>query len=133
MARKGSGGTPKTHRQRRNYFFVPTGATGTLGEPTQVNVLVSGDAERDILDGIAFYGAIGPDVGNYFYLSILADLQALSVFGGVHSKRFGYHCMPAKRFPFAIYYAVSDSTVYVVAILDERRDPDWIARRLERG
>lgn len=75
-----------------------------------MNVLVSGDAERDILDGIAFYGAYGPDVGNYFYLSILADLQALSVFGGVHSKRSGYHCMPAKRFPFAIYYAVSDST-----------------------
>lgn len=41
--------------------------------------------------------------------------------------------MPAKRFPFAIYYAVSNDTVYVVAILDERRDPEWIRRRLERG
>ena len=98
-----------------------------------MNVLVSDDAERDILDGIAFYDANGPDVGNYFNVSILADLQALSVFGGIHSTRLGYHCMPAKRFPFAIYYTVSDSTVYVVAILDERRDPDWIARRLDRG
>lgn len=97
-----------------------------------MNVLVSRDAEGDIIDGVAFYDAKGRDVGNYFYLSMMADLQALSVFGGIHSKRFGYHCMPAKRFPFAIYYSIIDSSVFVIAVLDERRDPDWIAQRLKR-
>jgi len=95
-------------------------------------VLVSVEAEADIIDGIAFYEAKGQEVGNYFYLSIMADLHALAVFGGIHSKRFGYHCMPAKRFPFAIYYSIADDTVHVVAILDERRDPDWVNQRLCR-
>ncbi len=98
-----------------------------------MNVFVSFDAEEDILGGIAFYNANGNNVGDYFYLSIMADVQALAVFGGIHSKRFGYYCVPAKRFPFAVYYSIVDSSVYVIAILDERRDPDWIAHRLRRG
>ena len=41
--------------------------------------------------------------------------------------------MPAKRFPYAVYYYLASDEVLVVAILDERRDPDWIKRRLDRG
>ncbi len=97
-----------------------------------MNVLVSLDAQADFLAGIAFYDANGTSVGNYFRQAILADLHSLSLYGGVHSIRFGFHCMPAKRFPFAIYYAVSDDDVLVIAILDERRDPQWIEARLRR-
>lgn len=95
-------------------------------------VLVSNDAERDIHDGVAFYEASGKDIASYLYRSILVDLQSLSVFGGIHAKRFGYHRMSAKRFPFSIYYNILDSSVRVVAVLDERRDPDWIRTRLTR-
>lgn len=98
-----------------------------------MKVVVSGEAEADIVNGIAFYDLSGLNVGNYFYLSLMADLQSLTLFGGIHSIRFGYHCMPAKRFPYAIYYSIIDSTAYVVAILDERRDPSWVRRRLVRG
>jgi len=96
-------------------------------------VQISDDAESDLADGVAFYDQHGLEVGDHFRDSILADLQSLSVFGGVHSKRFGYHCMAAKRFPYAIYYLANETTVFVVAILDERRDPEWIRRRLARG
>ncbi|HAN99413.1 MAG TPA: hypothetical protein DCQ98_19220 [Planctomycetaceae bacterium] len=95
-------------------------------------VLVSLEAQSDLVDGIAFYDANGSDVGDYFRHAILADLQSLSIFGGVHAKRFGFHCMPAKRFPFAIYYEVALGEVRVVAVLDERRDPNWIEARLLR-
>lgn len=98
-----------------------------------MKVLVSSDAEQDLLEAIAFYNANGSEVGDYFYRSLLTDLQGLAVFGGAHSKRLGYHCMPAKRFPFAIYYTATESTVYVIAVLDERRDPNWIESRLKRG
>ncbi|MCA9226500.1 MAG: hypothetical protein KDA47_12850, partial [Planctomycetales bacterium] len=74
---------------------------------------MSTDAERDIDEGITFYNSTGHDVGSYFYRSILVDLQSLTLFSGIHPKRFGFHCMPAKRFPFAIYYAVSNDIVYV--------------------
>jgi len=42
--------------------------------------------------------------------------------------------MLSKRFPFGIYYEVEADVVYVYAILDLRRDPLWIRKRLrERG
>lgn len=96
-----------------------------------MNVVVSSDAERYLVDGIAFYSQNGDSVGQYFRNAILSYLQSLAVVGGVHEKRFGYFCMPAKRFPFAIYYSLSDDTVSVVAVLDERRNPDWIQHRLQ--
>lgn len=54
------------------------------------------------------------------------------LYAGVHPKKFGsYHCMFAKRFPFAIYYKMNEDLVYVHAILDCRRDPGMISERLE--
>ena len=38
--------------------------------------------------------------------------------------------MLSKRFPFGIYYEVEDGVVYVYAILDLRRDPFLIQKRL---
>ena len=38
--------------------------------------------------------------------------------------------MLSNRFPFGIYYEVEDDVVYVYAILDLRRDPLWIRKRL---
>lgn len=96
-----------------------------------MNILISSDAEDDISNSVAFYEKHGLEVGDYFLNSILADIESLKVLQGVHAKRFGYHCMAAKRFPYAIYYRVEEETVYVVAVLDERRNPEWIAKRLE--
>jgi hypothetical protein len=98
-----------------------------------VNVFVSREAEDDILDAIAFYDSNGKTVGDYFLRSIIADVHSLSIFGGIHSIRCGYHCMAAKRFPFAVYYSIVGQSVYVVAVLDERRSPEWILDRLKRG
>ena len=50
----------------------------------------------------------------------------------MHEIAYGLHRKLAERFPFAVYYRVSESLVDVVAILDCRRDPDAIARRLGR-
>ena len=62
----------------------------------------------------------------------MADLRSLGVMGGVYAKRYGFHCMSAKRFPYAVYYFVVGELVSIVAILDERRDPNWIEWRLKR-
>jgi hypothetical protein len=60
--------------------------------------------------------------------SILSDLDSLILLAGVHPIYFGFHRMLSKRFPFGIYYEV----VYVYAILDLRRDPLWIRKRLQQ-
>ena len=96
-------------------------------------VQLSDDAERDLLDGIGFYDANDRPAGDYFLESLTADVRSLSLLGGVHSMRHGYRCMSASRFPYAVYYEVRSDVVSVVAILDERRDPEWIVGRLRNG
>ena len=96
-------------------------------------VRLSDDAELDLLRGLAFYDSAGGNVGDHFLDSLTANVRSLSSLGGVHSKRFGYHCMCASRFPFAIYYTIEGDTVLVMAILDERRNLKSIADRLKNG
>ncbi len=43
----------------------------------------------------------------------------------------GFHRMLVKRFPFAVYYLIEDDRADIYAVLDCRRDPEWIAKRLD--
>jgi len=43
---------------------------------------------------------------------------------------FNFHRSLSKRFPFTIYYHVDGDTATVVAVLDARRSPQWLRRRL---
>ena len=87
-------------------------------------------AKSDFLDGFWFYEEQSEGVGHYFVDSLMADIESLHLYAGVHAKQFGYHRMRARRFPFAIYYRVRGELVQVHAVLDCRRDPRWIRKRL---
>ena len=89
------------------------------------------DAVNDMQDGKRFYEHQDPILGNYFWDSIITDLESLQVYGGIHSKKFGFYRMIAKRFPFAIYYDVKEETVFVVAVLPMRNNPEKIAQSLQ--
>lgn len=86
-------------------------------------VRLTDEATQDIDNAVIFYDQIEPGLGEYFFDSIIADVEALEFFGGLHQKRFGYHACPASRFPFIIYYAVQEPFVHVVAVLDTRKQP----------
>jgi len=50
---------------------------------------------------------------------------------GVHPVYFGgFHRILSKRFPFAIYYKVANGQAMVYAVLDCRRNPAWIRKKL---
>jgi hypothetical protein len=52
--------------------------------------------------------------------------------GGVHRVVYrNYHRALAKRFPFAIFYAVSGDTAFVHAVVDRRRKPVWITKQIQ--
>ena len=89
------------------------------------------EAEKDLLDGFEFYEYQSNGLGKYFLDSIFADIESLLLYSGIHSKYFGYYRLLAKRFPFAIYYRLQDSTIRIYAILDCRRNPSWIRKRLQ--
>lgn len=73
---------------------------------------------------------ISAGLGDYFLDCIQADVRSLTVFAGIHEMSDGFHRLLAKRFPFAVYYLISNETVEIYAILDCRRDPEWIIKRL---
>ena|SRR3989338_2330032 len=90
------------------------------------------EVSEDLEEGRLFYDRKEPGIGNYFFDSLISDLESLKLYAGIHSKRFGYHRMLSKRFPFAIYYEVEENTAIVVAVLDMRRDPASIHGKLEK-
>jgi hypothetical protein len=94
------------------------------------DVIILNEVADDLNDGKAFYDKREPGVGDYFWDSLLADLESLVLYAGVHSKEHGFYRMLAKRFPYAIYYDVVDDIAYVVAVLPMRRNPAWIMRKV---
>ncbi len=47
------------------------------------------EAREDLIAGFRFYEHQAPGLGSYFRESILSDVDALTVHGGVHAKVFG--------------------------------------------
>ncbi|MEK7826912.1 MAG: type II toxin-antitoxin system RelE/ParE family toxin [Thermodesulfobacteriota bacterium] len=88
------------------------------------------EAEKDLVDGYAFYERQLQGLGQYFLDSLFSDLESLHLYAGIHAMHFGYHRLLAKRFPFAVYYRIQDKVIRVYAVLDCRRDPAWIRNRL---
>ena len=68
----------------------------------------------------------------YFLNSLFADIDSLTLYGGIHALKSGFHSMLASRFPYAVYYRLDNDEVVVRAVLDCRRNPAWIKKRLER-
>jgi plasmid stabilization system protein ParE len=94
---------------------------------------IARSAETDLLEGFAFYEEQQVGIGEYFLDSLFADIDALTLFAGIHPKPDGrLHRTLAKRFPFAIYYDLQGDIATVVAVLDCRQNPASIAKRLQR-
>jgi hypothetical protein len=97
-----------------------------------VKIRLLDHAHDDLLQGHAFYEKRGVGLGSYFLDCLFSDIDSLLVYAGVHQIVFGYHRSLSKRFPFAIYYLLEGETVTVYAVLDCRRRPAWVRRRLRR-
>jgi plasmid stabilization system protein ParE len=94
------------------------------------DVTVLHEVVDDLNDGKAFYDERQPGVDDYFWDSLLADIESLTIYAGIHARMHGLYRMLARRFPYAIYYEVVDDVAYVVAVLPMRRSPTWIKRKL---
>ncbi len=93
-------------------------------------VVVLAEAAEDIELARDFYDAQELGVGDYFTDSILADIASLALHHGIHQRSFSLYRMLAHRFPFGIYYRETNSETQVLAVLDLRRDPNWLRKEL---
>lgn len=96
------------------------------------DVFVLKEAVDDLNDGKAFYDCQESGVGEYFWDCLIADIESLILYAGIHSRKFGLYRMYAKRFPYSIYYELTNNRAYVVAILPMRRDPAWISKKINK-
>ena len=97
-----------------------------------MRVRVLDSAKEHLVEGFRFYEDQEDGLGTYFLDSLFSDIDSLVFYGGSHPVRFGFHRSLSKRFPFAVYYLMSDKEVNVHAVLDCRRRPSWIRRILKR-
>jgi hypothetical protein len=67
-------------------------------------VIILADAAEDIEAARDFYEGQERGVGEYCVDSLLADIESLGLFSGIHPLHFEFHRMLASRFPFGIYY-----------------------------
>ena len=89
-------------------------------------------AEDDLIEGFHFYEAQRPGLGSYFWsiftkISILSVLMAESI--GRLTKTITVFW--PRRFPFAVFYKLVEGTVVIHAVVDCRRDPAWVRKRLK--
>ena len=96
-----------------------------------MRIQVLDEAEQDMIGGFRFYEAQDQGLGDYFLDSLSSDIDSLHLYAGIHPKYFGYHRLLSHRFPFAVYYRIVNKVVRVHAVLDCRRDPEWIADQLK--
>ena len=95
-------------------------------------VVVLAEAAEDIENAVDFYEAQEPGIGSYCADSLLADIESLALYHGIHFRQFGFFRMLAHRFPFGIYYRETKTETQVFAVLDLRKDPSWIHDELAK-
>jgi hypothetical protein len=95
-------------------------------------VVILDDTIEDIAAGREFYEERATRLGDYFGSSILNDVASLGDLHGFHSRRYNYFWMLATKFPFGIYYAISEERVEVHADLDQRERPSPTRRKPQK-
>lgn len=95
-------------------------------------VIVSASAAEDLEAGREFYDAIDDGLGSYFIESLLSDIESLRLYVGIHRKQHGLYCYSSKRFPFSLYYIFIGEEARIVAVLDQRQNPNNIRSSLAK-
>lgn len=96
-----------------------------------MNVRIQPSALADLRAGFSFYEKQEAGLGGYFLETIFSEIDSLKLHAGIHSIHFRrFHRMLSKRFPYAVYYLMLSGEIAVFAVLDLRRDPKWIARKM---
>jgi plasmid stabilization system protein ParE len=98
-----------------------------------IRVRISSDALEDLNDGFLFYEFQDRGLGDYFLSQLRADIDGLKITAGIHRQPHRHlYRLFSRRFPYAIFYEFVDSEALVVAVVDCRKDLDWISAHLDR-
>jgi hypothetical protein len=54
-----------------------------------MTVFISSDAEEDLVNGYWFYERQSLGLGDYFRSCLIADIDSLAYYGGIHACKYG--------------------------------------------
>ena len=94
------------------------------------DILFIKEAEKDLEEGKYFYETKERGLGQYFYDTILSDIESLYLYAGIYEKVFNCYKMLSKKFPYAIYYDIIGDKIIIIAVLSMKRNPTWIYKKL---
>jgi len=98
-----------------------------------MKIEILSSASQDLIEGYHFYETQAEGVGSYFLDSLYSDIDSLVITAGVHEKYYKkYYRLLSKRFPFSVYYKIREDTIYIYTVLDCRRKPAWIRKKLQK-
>ena len=95
------------------------------------DVVALKEVSNDLNEGKEFYDQREAGVGDYFWDSLVADIESLIIYAGIHNIKYSFNRMLSKRFPYAVYYTLEEDLAVVWRVLDLRRHPDRIRQALE--
>jgi len=93
-------------------------------------ILISEDAFGDLNESFLFYEAQEFGLGDYFTACRRSDIEGLKITAGIHREILGFHRLLSRVFPLGVFYSVDSDEATIWAVIDLRRSPDWIYRRL---
>jgi len=97
-----------------------------------VKISVQPSALEDLRVGFEFYERQQSGLGGYFLDSLYSDIDSLLLYAGIHPRHFGKYRLLSDRFPYAVYYEVRGELILVRAVLDLRRDPSWLSKKMNK-
>ena len=95
-----------------------------------MSLLILPSALEDLQRGYDFYEDQAEGLGAYFQESLFSDIESLKLFGGTHRRVYGYYRLLSQRFPYAIYYEKEGEEIRIRAVLDCRKNPKRIRKKL---
>jgi toxin ParE1/3/4 len=96
----------------------------------KLDVIIEADAKTDLKSATDWYNKQLDGLGLEFLVAVEAALSGLELNPERFQKIFKeIRRAPVDRFPFGIFYIISNLKVYVIAFMHYKRSPgDWIAR-----
>lgn len=95
-------------------------------------IIIFEDAFEDLNEGFLFYEAQEFGLGDYFSACLRADIESLKIIAGIHREIEGFYRLLSRVFPHGIFYTLEQDTVVIWAVIDLRRDPEWIVSRIKK-
>jgi Plasmid stabilisation system protein. len=99
-----------------------------------MKVVFSTRFRDDLAEAADYYRRISDRLAADFVERVKSTVRTVIKWGGGdHVGPHGFPCRRCRPFPYLVYYEVSDDTLHVLALVQERRHPDHLKPRAERG